>query len=135
MVCSNHDRMVLEVNQGCPRGFGFTLLSRIITDTGESIDLPYDLTGATLKVAVKHAPYINLPNFIEKVISTDSDLNTVGQITDAVNGKFQVQFTEKDVKLKVGEYALVIIMIAGDGVEYHLSGDGNSYAIFRVCYQ
>lgn len=134
MVC-NSDRLVLEINQGCPRGFGFTLKQKVWSnDTNEYNMVPVDLTGLTINVQVKMAPYVTLPALIEKNITEVEDL-TQGQITDATNGKFKLQITQEDsVKLNPGEYALVINMVDKDTLT-HLSGDGNNYAIYRVCYQ
>lgn len=134
MVC-NSDRLVLEINQGCPRGFGFTLKQKVWNnDTNEYNMVPVDLTGLTINVQVKMAPYVTLPALIEKNITEVEDL-TQGQITDATKGKFTLQITQEDsVKLNPGEYALVINMVDKDTLT-HLSGDGNNYAIYRVCYQ
>lgn len=134
MVC-NSDRLVLEINQGCPRGFGFTLKQKVWNnDTNKYNVVPVDLTGLTINVQVKRAPYVTLPALIEKNITEVEDL-TQGQITDATNGKFKLQITQEDsVKLNPGEYALVINMVDKDTLT-HLSGDGNNYAIYRVCYQ
>lgn len=134
MVC-NSDRLVLEINQGCPRGFGFTLKQKVWNnDTNEYNMVPVDLTGLTINVQVKMAPYVTLPALIEKNITEVEDL-TQGQITDTTNGKFKLQITQEDsVKLNPGEYALVINMVDKD-TQTHLSGDGNNYAIYRVCYQ
>lgn len=134
MVC-NSDRLVLEINQGCPRGFGFTLKQKVWNnDTNEYNMVPVDLTGLTINVQVKMAPYVTLPALIEKNITEVEDL-TQGQMTDATNGKFKLQITQEDsVKLNPGEYALVINMVDKDTLT-HLSGDGNNYAIYRVCYQ
>lgn len=129
------DKIVLEVNQGCPRGFGFTLKTKVWNnDTGEYDIVPVDLTGLTINVQVKMAPYVNLPALIEKNITEVEDL-TQGQITDATNGKFTLQITqEESVKLNPGEYALIINMVDKDTLT-HLSGSGNNYGIYRVCYQ
>lgn len=134
MVCNN-DKLVLEVNQGCPRGFGFTLKQKVWnTETNEYDMVPVDLTGLTINVQVKMAPYVTLPALIEKNITEVEDL-TQGQITDATNGKFKLQITqEESVKLNPGEYALIMNMIDKDTLT-HLSGSGNNYGIYRVCYQ
>lgn len=134
MVC-NSDRLVLEINQGCPRGFGFTLKRKVWNnDTNEYNMVPVDLTGLTINVQVKMAPYVTLPALIEKNITEVEDL-TQGQITEPTKGKFTLQITQEDsVKLNPGEYALVINMVDKDTLT-HLSGSGNNYAIYRVCYQ
>lgn len=134
MVC-NSDRLVLEVNQGCPRGFGFTLNQKVYNPEEDTYTKkPVDLTGLTINVQIKRAPYVTLPALIEKNITEVEDL-TQGQITEPTNGKFTLQITKDDsVKLNPGEYALVINMVDKDTLT-HLSGDGNNYAIYRVCYQ
>lgn len=128
------DKLVLEINQGCPRGFGFTIKQKIYNED-EVTYTPLDLTGLEVEFLVKKAPYYKLPSLIEKYITEATDLADVGQITDASNGKFYVQITLQDsIKLPPGEYALMIRIIDKDTVS-HLSGDGNNYAIYRVCYQ
>lgn len=129
------ERLVLQVNQGCPRGFGFTLHQRVYySDTDSYNIVPVDLTGLTIQVQVKKAPYEKLPALIDKEITEDSD-GEVGQITEPLNGKFTLQITEEESKALIpGEYALIINMVDKDTYT-HLSGDGNNYAIYRVCYQ
>lgn len=137
MVCSNHNRLVLEINQGCPRGFEFTLLEKIY-DSGEDTykEVPFDLTGRTIEVQVKMAPYIKLPALISKTITQDSDSDLVGLISEPTEGKFVMQFTKEDVdKLPPNDYALIVLLVDSEQSKYHLSGDGNNYAIFRVCYE
>lgn len=129
------DKIVLEVNQGCPRGFGFTLKMKVWNNETNEYDIvPVDLTGLTINVQIKMAPYVTLPALIEKNITEVEDL-TQGQITDAINGKFTLQITqEESVKLNPGEYALIMNMVDKDTLT-HLSGSGNNYGIYRVCYQ
>ena len=129
------DRLILEINQGCPRGYSFTINQKVYNlETNEYETGPLDLTGLTINVQIKRAPYSTLPALIEKNITEVEDL-TQGQITEPTNGKFTLQMTEDDsVKLNPGEYALVINMVDKDTLT-HLSGDGNNYAIYRVCYQ
>lgn len=130
-----NEKLVLEINQGCPRGYGFTLSQRICQDDGTYTIVPLDLTDYTVVAQVKKAPYYKLPSLIEKQITTTDNPN-VGVIQDAVNGKFTLQFTQDDtMKLPPGEYAFILCMVDADGICTHLSGDGDSYAIFRVCYQ
>lgn len=129
------ERLVLQVNQGCPRGFGFTLQQKVYDSETDAYDIvPVDITGLTIHVQVKKAPYTKLPALIDKKITEDSEPE-VGEITDPVDGKFTLQITkEESEKLIPGEYALVIDMVDQDTYT-HLSGEGNNYAIYRVCYQ
>lgn len=128
------NRLVMEVNQGCPRGFSFTLLqSRINSESGETEQVPIDLTNYTVRFRVKAAPYYKLENLIQKDITTTSDSQSVGIITNPTDGKFQVQLTMEDtLKLPPAEYALCIYL-DNNGCMTNISGEGNRYAIFRVC--
>lgn len=129
------NKLVLEVNQGCPRGYAFTVRQKVYNDEGNITYNPLDLTGMTIEFLVKKAPYYKLPSLISKYITESSSTIDTGQITDGANGQFMVQITqEESVKLPPGEYALIIRIIDKDTVN-HLSGDGNNYAIYRVCYQ
>ena len=134
-MVSNCNRLILEINQGCPRGYSFTINQKVYNlETKEYETSPLNLTDLTINVQVKYAPYVTLPALIEKNITEVEDL-TQGQITDPTNGKFTLQITKDDsVKLNPGEYALIINIIDKDTLT-HLSGDGNNYAIYRVCYQ
>lgn len=128
------NRLVMEVNQGCPRGFSFTLLqSQINSESGETEQVPIDLTNYTVRFRVKAAPYYKLENLIQKDITTTSDSQSVGIITNPTDGKFQVQLTMEDtLKLPPAEYALCIYL-DNNGCMTNISGEGNRYAIFRVC--
>lgn len=136
MVCSNHDRMVVELNQGCPRGFGFTLLQKMVVDNNVELEIPVNLTDQSIEVEVKTAPYAKLPALIHKVVSATSDTITDGIITDPATGQFVVQFTHEDtVKLPPNDYALIMRLLGNDTSVFHLSGDGNNYSILRICYE
>lgn len=129
------DKLVMEVNQGCPRGFAFTIKQKTYNNEGDLELIPLDLQGMEIEFLVKKSPYYNLPSLIEKHITETSSLVDTGQITDGVNGQFFIQITlEESVKLPPGEYALMMRIIDKDTVN-HISGDGNNYAIYRVCYQ
>lgn len=134
-MVSNCNRLILEINQGCPRGYSFTIRQKVYNPETDEYEIgPLDLTGLTVNVQIKRAPYYTLPSLIEKNITEVEDL-TMGQIVDAVNGKFNIQFTEDDsVKLNPGEYALIIYIVDKDTYTL-ISGEGNNYGIYRVCYQ
>ena len=137
MVCSNHNRLVVEVNQGCPRGFGFTLLEKVYSPSGDTYEeRPVNLTDQAIEVKVKMAPYDKLPALISKLVTSDSDNTIDGMINNPTQGEFVVYFTQEDtVKLPPNDYALIMRLIGNGTSVYHLSGDGNNYAIFRVCYE
>lgn len=128
------NRLVLEINQGCPRGFNFKLEQIDEDDTGQGSISPLDISGLTVRVEIKKAPYANLPALIKKDITETSE-SDVGVITNGQAGEFTIQINEEESKkLNPGDYALVVCLV--DGETYtHLSGDGNVYALYRVCYQ
>lgn len=129
------DKLVLEVNQGCPRGYAFTIRQKVCNPEGTTSIEPLDLTGMKIEFLVKHAAYYKLPSLISKLITETSSLVDTGQITDAKKGQFFIQITqEESIKLPPGEYALMMRIIDKDTIN-HISGDGNNYAIYRVCYQ
>lgn len=137
MTCNNGEHLVLEINQGCPRGYGFTIQQKTIGyDNGEAFEIiePMDLTGLTIEFRVKEAPYYKLKNLISKDITEKEDL-TKGWISEPTLGQFQVQLTMEDtLKLPPKDYALCIY-IRNKNTFTNISGDGNRFAIFRVCTQ
>lgn len=138
MVCDNGKHLVLEVNQGCPRGYSFTIKQQIrgINEEGNEIIIlePLDLTGYTIQFRIKEAPYYKLKSLISKDITEVEDF-TQGVIGEPTEGRFQVQLTMEDtLKLPPKDYALCIY-IKDKETFTNISGDGNKFAIFRVCTQ
>lgn len=138
MSCNNGKHLVLEINQGCPRGYSFTINQTHYTldEDGNEIGViePLDLTGYTIEFRVKEAPYYKLKSLISKDITTTEDL-TQGWISEPAEGKFQVQLTKEDtLKLPPKDYALCVYIKDKDTFT-NISGDGNRFAIFRVCTQ
>lgn len=124
-VCTcnkDENQMVLTVSQGEKRGFSFTLLQ-----DGE----PLDLEGWTILVYVKNAPYSLLDPIISKEITTTSNYNTVGQITDTAEGKFTINFTADELNLPPFDYYFVAEITDGY-VTQNITHNGNYSAIFRV---
>lgn len=124
-VCTCNDdnnQLVLTVSQGERRSFGFTLLQD---------NEPLDLEGYTVIVYVMNAPYAQLEPIISKEITTTSDYNTVGQITDTSLGKFVVSFTENDINIPPYDYYFVAELTDGYTVQ-NITHNGNYSAIFRV---
>lgn len=130
-----NEKLILEINEGCPRGFNFTIKQRVCnTETNEYDIVPLPLNGLTVRVEIKKAPYFRLPPLIRKDI-TEVENPDVGVITDPTNGKFTLQINQDDsTMLPHGEYSLMICLVDKDTYT-HISGDGDSYAIYRVCYQ
>lgn len=124
-VCTCNDdnnQLVLTVSQGERRSFGFTLLQD---------NEPLDLEGYTVIIYVMNAPYAQLEPIISKEITTTSDYNTVGQITDTSLGKFVVSFTEDDINIPPYDYYFVAELTDGYTVQ-NITHNGNYSAIFRV---
>lgn len=127
------DKLVLEVDRGYARGYGFTLLQRVLDpDSGEYNNVPIDLTGLTVLFQVKLSPYVEVKPLIAKEITEDSDGVEVGYINNPTQGKFQVQITnEESLLLKPRDYSLCIYLKDQDTFT-NISRNGNYYAIFRV---
>lgn len=128
------NRLVLEINQGCPRGFAFTANQRVYdSEQNEWVEQPINLKGMKIMLQVKPSPYYSVRPFIEKIISEEDSAN--GFITDATAGQFQFQFSMEDtLKLPPAEYPMLIYMINQDTYT-NIGGDGNNNPIFRVCHQ
>lgn len=125
MACPDLDELVLEVKQGEARGFSFTI---------NQDSIPFDLTGWTVDVQIKNAPYYQIPCMVEKIITETSDLNTVGRIMNPTEGQFTLQINKEDTLYPPFDYYLTIFLT--DGTQnINISGDGNYKAIYRVCTQ
>ena len=133
MVDTCSDRLVLEVDRGYARGYGFTLLQRVLnTESGEYNNVPIDLTGLTVLFQVKLSPYVEVKPLIAKEITEASDEVAVGYINNPTQGQFQVQITnEESLLLKPRDYSLCIYLKDQDTFT-NISRNGNYYAIFRV---
>jgi hypothetical protein len=118
------DTLVLSMCQEEARSFAFTLA----TTTG-ALDLTnYD----SVVVHIKNAPYIQLPDLITKTLTTTSDSNTIGQITDPTAGVFVIRITADDiVNIDPGDYALIIDLVSGSTVQ-NISYNNNTPGIFRI---
>lgn len=124
-VCTCNDdknQLVLTVNQGENRSFGFTLLQD---------DEPLDLSGYTILIYVMNAPYAQLEPLISKEITETSDYNTVGQINEPNQGKFVVTFTDNDLNLPPYDYYFVAEITDGFTTQ-NITHNGNYSAIFRI---
>lgn len=130
------NKLVLEVNQGCPRGFAFTLeQTKLNNETCEYETIPLDLTPYDIVMQVKMSPFVAIPPLISKTINLNSDETKVGKITNAVDGQFTLQVTMEDtLKLPPADYSLILYLVQ-NGIYTNIGADGNEYAIFRVCHQ
>ena len=117
--------LVLPVKQGEELNIGFT-----IKQGGN----PIDLTDYKIRVQVKRVPLVTSPSIIDKLITTDSDINDVGLITYPQQGPLVIHLTKKDTSYPVGEYSL-IISLEQDNYSDIISSKCCNKATYRICEQ
>ena len=93
------NKLLIKVKQGEDMSIGFTIKQN---------DLPMDLTSYTVHFQVKQNPIKSCKPIVDKYITTNSDINTIGKITEAYNGEVQVHLNEEDTSFNTGDYFLVI---------------------------
>ena len=115
----------LPVKQGEEINVGFT-----IKEGGN----PMDLSDYTIHFQVKKVPLVNAPALVDKLITTVSDMNTIGMINYPQQGQFVVHLQEKDTSFPPGEYAL-IISLEQEGLIDIISSKCCNKAIYKICEQ
>ena len=115
----------LPVKQGEEINVGFT-----INQDGQ----PMDLSDYFIHFQVKRTPLVNAPAIVDKLITTVSDINTIGQINYPQQGQFVVHLQEKDTSYPVGEYSL-IIALEQPGMIDTISSKCCNKAIYKICEQ
>lgn len=115
----------LPVKQGEELNIGFT-----INQDGN----PMDLSDYTVHFQVKKVPLVNAPALVDKLITTVSDINTIGMINYPLQGQFVVHLTEEDTSYPPGEYALIIAIEAENFVDI-ISSKCCNKAIYKICEQ
>lgn len=134
MVCSSN-RLVMEINQGEDRAFGFTIQTTYCDEeTGQLVTDEYDLTGKTIVFEVKKAPYYSIPPIISKEITETSDEYNVGSIYNPTGGQFKIQVVQEETLFPPMDY-YAIIRIKDQTQEFAIAGEGNKSGIFRICKQ
>lgn len=103
------DKLIIKIKQGEALSYNMSI---------KADGSPLDLSNRTIVVEAKTAPFENVEPMFRKEITTTSDLNTVGQITDPLGGQFQVMFTKEDTSYPVDEYCLVLAL--SDGITYDI---------------
>lgn len=132
---SNCDRLVMEINQGEDRAFGFTIYTRYCNqETGQDVSEPYDLTGKTIVFQIKKAPYYAIPALIEKEITETSDEYSIGNIYNPTGGQFKIQVVQEETLYPPDDY-YAIIRCKDQTQEFAIAGEGNKSGIFRICKQ
>lgn len=117
--------LILAVKQGEELNVGFT-----INEDGN----PMDLSDYTIRFQVKKIPLVTAQPIIDKHITTDSDMNTVGNINAPQSGQFTVHLLEEDTSFPTGEYSLVI-SIEQEGFIDIISSKCCNQAIYKICEQ
>lgn len=119
------EKLVMRVKQGEEINIGMTVR------TGTN---PYNLNGYNIHFQVKRMPTVKSIPIIDKVITTDSGLNTVGKITYPEQGEFIVHLTKEDTAYPIDEYYLVISMVS-EAEDNIISAPACSTATFEICEQ
>lgn len=92
------------------------ILSCSIETTDNTVDFsPMDLTDCSIKFRVLGSPTSDAKVLIEHIITQVSDLETVGQITNAVRGEFCFAISADDTnKLGCGAFPISIQLVSVD---------------------
>lgn len=117
--------LILPVKQGEELNVGFT-----IKEEGN----PMDLSDYGVRVQVKRVPLVKSPAIIDKLITTTSDINTVGQINYPQQGQLVIHLKKEDTSHPVGDYSLIISLEA-DNYSDIISSKCCNKAIYRICEQ
>ena len=115
----------LPVKQGEEINVGFTI---------NQPDGPLDLTPYTIHFQVKKTPLVNAPAFVDKLITTTSDMNDVGLINNPQEGQFTVHLKESDTSLPTGDYYLIIALEQENYIDI-ISSRCCGKAIYKICQQ
>lgn len=99
----------------CVKGEPKTLSCSIET-TDNTVDFtPMDLTDCSVKFRVLGSPTSDAKVLIEHLITQVSDLETVGQITNAAMGEFSFTISTDDTnKLGCGAFPISIQLVSAD---------------------
>lgn len=98
-------------------------------------DKPIDLTNATIKFQLKDELKDEF-NIIEKIITIDSDADTIGRIITPENGELIVRFTDDDYDKLVVErvyYLTIWYEIESQDFAKVISSNGCENFKFIVC--
>lgn len=121
----NMAELIVPVKQGEELNLGFT-----VKENGEAMNLsPYNI-----HFQVKKVPLENAPSIIDKLITSDSEEEEVGVITDGPNGVFNVHLKQEDTSFPPGDYALVISIVGENYIDI-ISSKCCNKAIYRICEQ
>lgn len=102
--------------------------------------VPFDLSDYNVHFCIKGSPTLDGKTLIEKVITGNSDAQTIGNIYDPTNGQFSFTITKEDTELLgFGRFPIAITLHDAATDEYSfalteggLNGEFNSIQIVQV---
>lgn len=107
-----------------------------ITIKNKELGEPIDLTGSVIKFQLKDELKDEF-YVIDKTITEDSDVASVGQIIDAKNGKVIVKFTDEDFDMLIFEriyYITIWWEIPDEDFSKVISSNGCETFRFMMCH-
>lgn len=105
-----------KVIKGTTRVFTASIQTKNSTGQGFS---PMDLTLGAIRFRVLGSATADARILLEKVITMNSDRETIGQIVDAVNGRFDFTITEEDTNtLGLGKFAITLELLNAEDLSY-----------------
>lgn len=119
------DYLRLCIKQGEEKNVAFTIKA-----DGKAMDL----SSYTIRLQVKRAPLEKAEPIVLKEVTTVTDISTVGQINQPQQGVVTFHFLKEDTSYPVGEYPLVISLVA-PGVDDIISSQCCNKAIYNICEQ
>jgi len=118
-------QLILKVKQGEELSKDFTL---------KADGVAMNLTGATIVVEAKKAPYASQIPIFTKTITETSNEETIGKITYPLQGKFVLRLLTADTSFAPNDYYLVIRLDLNNQKDIISSSDCSN-AIYRICTQ
>ena len=122
---ANREYLKVCVKQGEEKNISFKIT------TG---NYPLYLGDYSIKFQVKDTPLEKAPALVDKLITTTTDINEVGQINQPELGVITVHLTKEDTSFPTGEYSLIIALVS-DYYEDIISSECCSKAVYNICEQ
>lgn len=99
-------------------------------------DIPIDLTNAVIKFQIKDELKDEF-YVVNKTITEETDVDTIGRIVDPINGKVIVRLTDGDYENLVCEriyYLTITWEIPDEDFSKVVSSNCDENLLFKVCY-
>lgn len=99
-------------------------------------DIPIDLTNAVIKFQIKDELKDEF-YVVNKTITEETDVDTIGRIVDPINGKVIVRLTNEDYENLVCEriyYLTITWEIPDEDFSKVVSSNCDENLLFKVCY-